>query len=191
MVAITTMMGKRLYNAYPRWCFYMSDLYDKRVPILINLGIVSAALSVFVMNAHYVPILFSFWAITPFSSFILMACAAIVLFALLMTLSKQWRWQVSLQGSIGSICVFASIVAVFTALLPIAGPVFAAMIAISSSILFFSFYVSSVMVEETSEENTLCKRNLPSQVHYSMMQKKYNYWMRMFMIVRQTLMLLV
>lgn len=151
MVAIIAMMGRRLYNAYPRWCFYMSDLYEKRVPILINLVIVSAALSVFVMNAHYIPILFSFWAITPFSSFILIACAAIVLFAFLMTLSKQWRWQVSLQGSIGSICVFASIVAVFTALLPIAGPVFAAMIAISSSILFFSFYVSSVMVEETSE----------------------------------------
>lgn len=163
MIAIITMMGKRLYASYPRWCFYMKDLYNKRIPILFNLCVVGAAVSVFVVNAHYIPILFAFWSITPFSSFLLIACVAMVLFAGLMTLTNQWRWQVSLKGSIGTVCVIASIIAVFAALLPITGPIIAGFVAISSSILFFSFYVSSVMVQETSERKYIVNKTLSTQ----------------------------
>ena len=160
MIAITTMMGKRLYASYPRWHYYLSDLYKKRVPVMMNLAVVGAMVTVFVMNAHLIPMLFAFWSITPFSSFLLITCAATVVFALLMSATKQWRWHVSMKGSIGSICVFASMVTVFTALLPIVGTGLAGFIAITSSILFFSFYVSSVMVHETDERKFIVARDL-------------------------------
>lgn len=163
MIAITTMMGKRLYASYPRWRYYFADLYKRRVPIMMNLAVVGAIVTVFVMNAHYIPILFAFWTITPFSSFLLIACAATVVFALLMSATKQWRWHVSMKGSIGSICVFASMVTVFTALLPIVGAGLAGFIAIASSILFFSFYVSSVMVHETDERKFIVARDLSTK----------------------------
>ena len=154
------MMGKRLYASYPRWHYYLSDLYKKRVPVMMNLAVVGAMVTVFVMNAHLIPILFAFWSITPFSSFLLITCAATVVFALLMSATKQWRWHVSMKGSSGSICVFASMVTVFTALLPIVGTGLAGFIAITSSILFFSFYVSSVMVHETDERKFIVARDL-------------------------------
>lgn len=155
MVAISAMMGKRLYYTYPRWCFYISELYKKRSVILFNGFIVVAVLASLILSSAHIPILLAFWSVTPFSTMILMVCLALVLFSVLMSLSQEWRWEASFKGSIGSICVFASIVAVFLALLPIVGPPLALFVAASSSILFFSFYVSSVMLVETQERKSL------------------------------------
>lgn len=160
MVAIMAMMGKRLYESYPRWCFYVNDLYKKRTPIMINGLIVSAVILGLSMSAYEIPLIMTFFAATPFSSCILMLCLATLLFACLMTGTNQWRWQVSLKGAIGTICVIASIIAVFVALLPITGPVFAIMIALTSSILFFSFYVSSIMVNEQDEKRYIVDLNI-------------------------------
>ena len=60
MVAIMAMMGKRLYESYPRWCFYVNDLYKKRTPIMINGLIVSAVILGLSMSAFEIPLIMTF-----------------------------------------------------------------------------------------------------------------------------------
>lgn len=157
-IAIIALMGKRMYNAYPRFNYYWNE-YKQKMGMLTMNALFSAAVvaSVFTTSAH-VPILLAFWSVTPFSTLLLAAFIGMIVFSSVMAISGAWRLKTAFSVAVGMICVLASMVTVFVALTPIVGAVGAALVGLTSSVLFFSFFVSSIMVNETNEKAYVLER---------------------------------
>lgn len=157
-IAIVALMGTRMYEAYPRFKYYWHEFKQKIGMFTMNALFTAAVIATIFTTSAHMPLLLAFWSVTPFSTVLLAVFIGVVIFSSIMAMTGEWRLKTAFSAAVGMICVLASIVTVFVALAPLVGPVVAAMVGLTSSILFFSFFVSSIMVDETNEKEYVLMR---------------------------------